>query len=100
MINNFQIEIIRQFEIQKGSLDALVGEYLIDDSDDSEEGNAENQEGGDQFAMEDLRSAFKDAADDIIFYNKYSAQTLGNHDHESEEEDQNAEEEFDNGYYF
>lgn len=33
MVNNFQIEIIRQFEIQRSSMESLVQEYLVDDDD-------------------------------------------------------------------
>ena len=46
---------------------------------------------------EDFRSAFKDAADDIIFYNKYSTNQAGGEDESDSVYD---EEEFDNGYYF
>ena len=34
MVNNFHIEIIRQFEIQKSAMETLVSDYLIDDADD------------------------------------------------------------------
>ena len=39
MINNFQIEIIRQFQIQKNQINGLVKEYMIEreDGDDSSE---------------------------------------------------------------
>ena len=33
MVNNFQIEIIRQFEIQKTSIENLVQDYLLDEED-------------------------------------------------------------------
>ena len=31
MIDDFQIEIIRQFQIQQGSLETLLHQYMIDD---------------------------------------------------------------------
>lgn len=34
MINNFQLEMIRQFEIQRSSLESLVHDYLLDDEDE------------------------------------------------------------------
>ena len=33
MVNNFHIEIIRQFEIQKTSMETLVQDYLLDEDD-------------------------------------------------------------------
>ena len=33
MVNNFQIEIIRQFEIQKSQMEGLIEEYLLDEED-------------------------------------------------------------------
>ena len=33
MVNNFHIEIIRQFEIQKTSMETLVQDYLFDEED-------------------------------------------------------------------
>ena len=35
MVNNFHIEIIRQFEIQKTSMESLVQDYLLDDEDNT-----------------------------------------------------------------
>jgi hypothetical protein len=37
MINNFQIEMIRQFEIQRSSLESLVNDYLIEEDSDEPE---------------------------------------------------------------
>lgn len=37
MINNFHIEIIRQFEIQKNQIDSIIKEYDIDKSEGDEE---------------------------------------------------------------
>jgi len=34
MINNFQIEMIRQFEIQRSSLESLVTDYLLEDEEE------------------------------------------------------------------
>lgn len=36
MVNNFHIEIIRQFEIQKVSMESLVQDYLLDPEDNAE----------------------------------------------------------------
>ena len=36
MVNNFQIEIIRQFEIQKSTMESLVQDYLFDEEDNTE----------------------------------------------------------------
>ena len=33
MVNNFQIEMIRQFEIQRSSLESLVHDYLLEDEE-------------------------------------------------------------------
>ena len=33
MVNNFHIEIIRQFEIQKTAMESLVQDYLLDEED-------------------------------------------------------------------
>lgn len=35
MVNNMHIEIIRQFEIQKTSLEGLVQDYLYDETDNA-----------------------------------------------------------------
>jgi hypothetical protein len=38
MLNQFHIEIIRQFEIQKGRLEKIIEEYCLEESrDDAEE---------------------------------------------------------------
>jgi hypothetical protein len=33
MLNNFQVEIVRQFEIQRATIDNLIADYLIDERD-------------------------------------------------------------------
>ena len=33
MLNNFQVDLVRQFEIQKTVVDNLIAGYLIDESD-------------------------------------------------------------------
>ena len=35
MVNNFHIEIIRQFEIQKSAMESLVQDYLLDEDDNA-----------------------------------------------------------------
>ena len=44
MINNFQVEIIRQFEIQKASMQNLLDQYLLDESDASDTDSWEESE--------------------------------------------------------
>ena len=88
MVNNFQIEIIRQFEIQKSSMENLVAEYLIDQDD-----NELNQQ--EQVIANRMQSDMLEG-EDYIFYSKYGkASQAGEMDQQCEEED-----EFDNGYYF
>lgn len=31
MLNNFQIELVRQFEIQRSQVDNLIAQYVIDE---------------------------------------------------------------------
>jgi len=38
MINNFQLEMIRQFEIQRSSLESLVHDYLLDEEQEPDDG--------------------------------------------------------------
>ncbi|CDW91863.1 UNKNOWN [Stylonychia lemnae] len=66
MLNNFQIEIIRQFELQRNQVDAVVSEYFIDnDGDESEEDEV--------FALELERKYLRqdDDEDDEEFSNQY-----------------------------
>ena len=58
MMNNFQVEIIRQFEIQKGSLSHLVEDYLLDHTDSATE----------EFDKQDLADG-----DSEVFLDKYGA---------------------------
>ena len=62
MMNNFQIEIIRQFEIQQSSLQSLAQEYLVD-SDDELQPQVEKQPNEYDFSGEDM-----------LFYQKYGEQ--------------------------
>ena len=81
MINNFQLEMIRQFEIQRSSLESLVHDYLLDE----EPSSSEKQE------------TFEEADGyDVFFFEKYVEDKL-----QDEEDSKFAEEDaFDNGYYF
>ena len=88
MVNNFHIEIIRQFEIQKTSMETLVQDYLLDDDDNTV---FMQGQGGDS-AMAMLEPDLAEG-DDIVFFDKYGDQ--GQYDR-----DELSDDEFDNGYYF
>ena len=68
MVNNFHIEIIRQFEIQKTSMETLVQDYLLDEEDNAQRIEFMQGQGGDVNTMMEADIA---EGDDLVFYNKY-----------------------------
>ena len=57
MIDNFQLEMIRQFQIQRGSVENLLNTYMIDEEthlqDKYFEGDQEEDESDDDGGMPD-----------------------------------------------
>jgi hypothetical protein len=59
MLNAFHIDIIRQFEIQKSHLDAIVHDYMLQDAADDAEHAPD-----DKFIVEVTVAANRDWAED------------------------------------
>jgi hypothetical protein len=59
MLNAFHIDIIRQFEIQKSHLDAIVHDYMLQDAADDAEHAPD-----DKFIIEVAVAANRDWAED------------------------------------
>ena len=91
MANNFQIEIIRQFEIQKTQMENLVQEYLFDEEDHSEIMAAAAASNTDMAFEPDLADG-----DDLVFFDKYTGVNAAARANEDDVDDDS----FDNGYYF
>lgn len=68
MVNNFQIEIIRQFEIQRTVTENLIQDFLIDEDDRNERLEAIAQSNETMAFEHDLAEG-----DDFVFFNKYGA---------------------------
>ena len=67
MVNNFHIEIIRQFEIQKSAMESLVQDYLLDEDDNAQNLELQGQGGNEMMIIEpDMADG-----DDIVFFDKY-----------------------------
>ena len=67
MVNNFHIEIIRQFEIQKSAMESLVQDYLLDEDDNAQNLELQGQGGNEMMSIEpDMADG-----DDIVFFDKY-----------------------------
>ena len=88
MVNNFHIEIIRQFEIQKSSMENLVQDYLLDPEDNTQNMMMQGQGSMSEEELPDIADG-----DDLVFFNKYGDQGWQN----GEEID---DEDFESGYYF
>ena len=93
MVNNFQIEIIRQFEIQRTCSEKLIEEFLIGGEEDQNERMEAAEIQNEVMAFEpDLADG-----DDFVFFSKYGAVTGKGITGEDSDVDDDS---FDNGYYF
>ena len=91
MVNNFQIEIIRQFEIQRTVTENLIQDFLIDEDDRNERLEAIAQSNETMAFEHDLAEG-----DDFVFFNKYGAAQV----RLDGDDDDIDDDEFDSGYYF
>ena len=70
MVNNFHIEIIRQFEIQKTAMESLVQDFLLDEEDEAQRLEIMQGQGGAQGLNIDMDPDIADG-DDVVFFDKY-----------------------------